>query len=304
MPIENSKAQEIKRLTTPLTFKDSHAYDDNGNKINCVETINDVRYILEPKEGILSDDEILKYAPKSKAASKVRLKRGLGNSSDVLLIHDSLPWVLGSFYIILACVSVPVFFSGNRFGMLLILILVIIPLIYLYRIFNLNSYIGVQENKPASVKPQENVQRTIESPFSESVSDFGVGSLKRYEKEINNLKVLFDVKESAVRDLIEKRFAPPQITYDKFIAIIDSSHKLFYKQADAASNIINLAAEDTPRVQGEIENKISAMHTIIDQIEKLTNELVINISNETGSDDDVKGLLDDMESLIDSVKEY
>ena len=75
MPIENSKAQEIKRLTTPLTFKNSHAYDNDGNMVNCVETINDVRYILEPKEGILSDDEILKYAPKSKAASKVRLER-------------------------------------------------------------------------------------------------------------------------------------------------------------------------------------------------------------------------------------
>lgn len=74
MPIENSKAHEIKRLTTPLTFKNSKAYDDEGNIINCVETLYDVRYILEPRKGILSDDEILKYAPKSKAASEIRLK--------------------------------------------------------------------------------------------------------------------------------------------------------------------------------------------------------------------------------------
>ena len=47
MPIGNPKASEIKRLTTPLTFKNSRAYDDNGNIINCIETINDVRYVLE-----------------------------------------------------------------------------------------------------------------------------------------------------------------------------------------------------------------------------------------------------------------
>ena len=101
-----------------------------------------------------------------------------------------------------------------------------------------------------------------------------------------------------------ERDLPPQLTYDKFISIIDSSHKLFYKQVDSATNIINLAAEDTPRVRNEIQAKIDAMHTIIDQIEKLTNELVINISNESDSDEDVKNLLDDMENLIGSVKEY
>ena len=115
---------------------------------------------------------------------------------------------------------------------------------------------------------------------------------------------MFEVKEEVVRDLIEKRFAPPQLTYDKFINIVDSAHKLFYRQADAASSIINLAAEDTPRVQDEIESKISSMNTIIDQIERLTNELVINISNETGASEDVANLLDDMENLIDSVKDY
>ena len=111
MPIENSKASEIKRLATPLTFKNSKAYDSEGNVIKCIETINDVRYIIEPREGILTEDEILQYAPKSKAASKIRLKRGLGNNNDVLLVHESLPWILGIFYMILICIAVPVFFS-------------------------------------------------------------------------------------------------------------------------------------------------------------------------------------------------
>lgn len=300
MPIENSKAHEIKRLTTPLTFKNSKAYDGEGNIINCIETINDVRYILEPKKGIFSDDEILQYAPKSKAASQIRLKRGIGNSSDVLLTHQSLPWISGLYYVTLLCISFPVIFGANKYAMLLILILFIIPLIYMYRVFNLNTYNNKEikkQLKPTTEKTEVNVPQP-------EIQNSGVESLKKYEKEINNLKILFEVKEEVVRELIEKRFSPPQITYDKFIAIVDSAHKLFYKQADSATNIINLAAEDTPRVQDEIESKISAMHTIIDQIEKLTNELVINISNEDNSNDDVKNLLDDMENLIDSVKEY
>ena len=300
MPIENSKASEIKRLATPLTFKNSKAYDSEGNVIKCIETINDVRYIIEPREGILTEDEILQYAPKSKAASKIRLKRGLGNNNDVLLVHESLPWILSIFYMILICIAVPVFFSGNRLVMLLLLVLFIVPLIYLYRIFNLNAYQNTAKRRfiPKSKRKETVVQ---EEPV---VEDIGVESLKRYEKKVNNLKVVFEVKEEVVRDLIEKRFAPPQLTYDKFINIVDSAHKLFYRQADAASSIINLAAEDTPRVQDEIESKISSMNTIIDQIERLTNELVINISNETGASEDVANLLDDMENLIDSVKDY
>jgi len=300
MPIENSKASEIKRLATPLTFKNSKAYDSEGNVIKCIETINDVRYIIEPREGILTEDEILQYAPKSKVASKIRLKRGLGNNNDVLLVHESLPWILGIFYMILICIAVPVFFSGNRLVMLLLLVLFIVPLIYLYRIFNLNAYQNTSKRRfiPKSKREETVVQ---EEPV---VDDIGVESLKRYEKKVNNLKVVFEVKEEVVRDLIEKRFAPPQLTYDKFINIVDSAHKLFYRQADAASSIINLAAEDTPRVQDEIESKISSMNTIIDQIERLTNELVINIINETGASEDVANLLDDMENLIDSVKDY
>ena len=118
------------------------------------------------------------------------------------------------------------------------------------------------------------------------------------------MNVLFNVREEVVRELIEKRFEPPQITYDKFISSIDHCHKLFYVQSDAAQNIINLAAEDTPRVQEEIKGKIDAMKKIINQIEDLTNELVINISSSNESTDEVKNLLDDMEDLIESVKDY
>lgn len=300
MTMQTPKPNEIKRLTTPLTFKDCKAYDKEGKLIRCTETLSDVRFILEPKEHFLNDDEILQYAPQSKAASMVRLKRGFGGISDVLVIHESLPWILAVYYVFLICIAIPIAYVKNVFAMYAVLVLIILPLLYLYYIFNLNRYSENYAEK--QVKKSRNVENTtITSPSEEF---HGIDSLKKYEKQTHELKVLFDVKEGVVRDLIAKRFEPPQITYDKFISSIDSCHKLFCRQSDAAEKIIKLAAEDTPRVQSELESKIGIMRRIISQVEDLTNELVINISSSDKSADEVSNLLDDMEELIDSVKEY
>lgn len=299
------KAQEIKRLTTPLTFKNSKAYDCDGNPISCVETLSEVKFIIEPKEGILTEDEIMQYAPDSKAAAKIRLKRGLGNMEDVLLVHESLPWIYGLIYVVLIGFALPAVYTRNTIMMVFLLILFILPLAYAYYIFNLKSY----EYKPKKVQtmPKKDIPKKAEKTQTAEetvVENSSVESLKGYEREVNNLKVLFDVKEGVVKDLIAKRFEPPQITYDKFIAMVDSCHKLFYSQVDGALSIIELAAEDSPRIRDELDNKIGNMKTIINQIEDLTNELVINISSDDQSESEVEVLLDDMENLIESVKEY
>ncbi len=302
MSVETPKSGEIKRLTTPLKFKDLKAYDSKGNLLKCSETLSDVRFIVEPRPHFLNDDEVLQYAPESKTASAIRLKRGIGTNQDVLLIHESLPWILGLFYTVLICITVPISISKNLIAMYVLLVLFILPLLYLYYIFNLKNYAKSAIKKEAK-QTVENKEKTVPKAHDESESE-GLPSLKAYEKEVNNLNVLFNVKEEVVRDLIEKRFEPPQITYDKFISAIDSCHKLFCTQSDAALNIIRLAAEDTPRVQSEIKTKIDAMKRIISQIEELTNELVINISSSDESTEDVNNLLDDMENLIGSVKDY
>ncbi len=296
MTIETPKSSEIKRLTTPLKFKDSKAYDSSGNLIKYSETLSDVRLIVEPKENVLSDDEILQFAPMSKAASRVRLKRGFGNVQDILYIHEPIPWIIGLYYVILICIAIPVFYANMTTLMYVLLILSIVPLVYLYHIFRLNTYQQVDKDNNVDIHQTQN---KIDAKHSN-----GVESLKVYEKDINNLKVLFDVKQEVARELIKKRFEPPQITYDKFIATIDKSEELFNKQAEAASNIVNLAAEDTPRIQNELKSKIDAMKTIINQIEDLINELVINISASEQSSEDVKTLLEDMENLTTSVKDY
>lgn len=296
MSNENSKIHEIRRLTTPITFKDSKAYDSDGNRVDCVETLSEIKYIIEPKAGLLSDDEVLQYAPDSSCASRIKLRRGLGDISDILSINNSLIGILCVYYIALICVFIPFYYWGNKIVMFVILILSVLPLAYLYKSVNSKGPTRIQAKKPQKAASQSN-PTTIPK-------NMGLESLKRYEKELNNLKVLYDVKEEVVKDLIEKSFTPPQITYDRFINVVDSSHKLFYNQYDSALNIINLAAEDTPRIEGELESKIGNMKAIIDQIEDLINELVINLSSDDQTSEEVKNLLEEMENLVGSVKEY
>ena len=167
MSIETPKANEIKRLTTPLTFKDFKAYDSNGKLLKCSETLSDVRFIVEPKENLLNDNEILQFAPESKSASKIRLNRGIGDFQDVLLIHESLPWILGLFYVILICIAMPITFSKNIVGMYFVLVLFILPLLYLYYIFNLKKYAinnrkEISQEKKTKVETQPN-QNTVQN---------------------------------------------------------------------------------------------------------------------------------------------
>jgi len=298
-----TKAQEIKRLTTPLTFKDSKAYDCEGKLISCVETLSEIKYIVEPREGILSDDEIMQYAPESKAASQIRLKRGFGDLSDMLLVHESLPWLLGLYYVILLSISLPILFNRNLFFSVIILVLFIVPVLYAYRAFNLKTY-RPKDTAESQKRDTSKADKGDEKVTVDIDEEMHLESLKQYEVEINNLKVLFEVKEDVARQLVAKKFKPPQITYDRFILMIDKCNDLFYSQADTALNIIKLAAEDTPRIRKEVENKIDSMKRIIDQIEDLTNELVINISTDSDSKQEVQVLLDDMEDLIGSVKDY
>lgn len=264
MPNEMPKAREIKRLTTPLSFKNSKAYDNEGNRVNCVEKLSEIKYVIEPKSGILTDDEVLRYAPESKQASIIKLQRGVGGISDILAANNSMPWILGLYYFVIICVAIPFSYWGRKTYLFILLIFSILPLIYLYKLTRPNSYAKIETKKQEKIVSKS--KPTNPMPIRQST---GIESLKKYEKEVNNLKVLYDVKEKIVKDLIEKRFAPPQLTYDKFMSIIDSCHKLFYSQNDAALNIINLAAEDTPRIQSELESKIDNMETIIDQIENL-----------------------------------
>ena len=180
---ENTKAREIKRLTTPLTINDSKAYDSEGRIVKCVETLSDVRYVMEPKEGILTDDEIMRYAPDSKAATRIRLKRGFGKMEDVLLVHESLPWIFGLYYIILISIALPMIAVKNTIILIVLLILFILPLVYSYYIFNLKSY-KTKSRLPKRETPKVSKQTEI---AKEKEIPTKLSSLKEYEDEVKRI---------------------------------------------------------------------------------------------------------------------
>ena len=123
-----------------------------------------------------------------------------------------------------------------------------------------------------------------------------------YVTQLDELNSKFKSKEKSARNLIEKRFEPPQLTYTRFIGGVDKSAELFKRQSDSAYTMINLATEYSPRIAGEIESKIDILKSIIEKLDNLTNELVL--SDDASKKEDVEGVISEMDDLIDSVKDY
>ncbi len=78
--MENIRKEEIDRLINPNIGYNSHI--DTNTFFN--------GWVKEPIEGILTDTEILKYAPKSKAAAKIRIEKGEANTSDKIMNNGYL----------------------------------------------------------------------------------------------------------------------------------------------------------------------------------------------------------------------
>lgn len=274
---DSLKENEIQRLI-----------NSNGNK--------------EPVKWILSDEEILKYAGNSKTAALIRLENGSDDFSDKWRLHKR------NIIIIYAILFIPTLLryglwsaQGNRnlLPELLILVLILInyPLYFLY----IKDYSKV---KKVSINQKEKCE-IIDETKIDTENNNAIESLNVYKTQINDLKSLYEVKEKIAKELIEKRFEPPQLTYDKFTSSVDSCTELFNKQVNVSLNIINLANEHTSEIDYEIETRINILKSIIEKIDSLTNALVINISQTQSEEDEtVNNLLDDMEKLIKSIKDY
>ena len=125
-----------------------------------------------------------------------------------------------------------------------------------------------------------------------------------YKSEINDLKKEFDQKNNHVKELVEKRFTKSQITYDRFMSIIENSEELFNSQASYALEMIDLTPEYTEKIDEELQKKIDILRSIIKKTDALSDELIINMTTETGSDIEMNNHFEDMEHLTGSIKDY
>ena len=182
-----SKDHEIMRLSSQLKVVDSKAYDIDGNAVNCIETLSGLSYTIEPNEGVLSDDEILKYAPESKAAAKLRIKREIADIDDFNLAYNSLTWKLASYYIVMLMILPPILYIRNALLIIIVLILMILPIYFIRNVLKIRTNIKLRgfNNNHSSITTN-------------------VSSLVKYETEIIELKEEFLNKKTNVEDLIER----------------------------------------------------------------------------------------------------
>ena len=153
-------------------------------------------------------------------------------------------------------------------------------------------------------EPVAEVLKNEPANIEENNGGFNVPKFNNYSHQINNLKDEFNNKDEKARQLVEKAFQPPQLTYDNFISYLDKSKNLFNDQIDVIETIFDLATEDSNRLDEEIEGRINILKLIIEKIDLLNNELVLFIGKSKSDDEDINYLLDEMESLINSVKNY
>ncbi len=162
--------------------------------------------------------------------------------------------------------------------------------------------------KPFTPQPEREISRPKQIPKSKPVVEKPIDApvdvelYSGYKNQIERLVEEYNVKEKHTRDLIAKRFEPPQLTYTRFIGVVDKSTQMFTHQADSALTMINLANEYSVKIEEEIKSKISIMKDITSKLDDLTNELVLTIDK--SDDEDINNLFDDMSNLIKSVSDY
>ena len=153
------------------------------------------------------------------------------------------------------------------------------------------------------------IPKPIESPkIEESIVDNAgaeiIPEFQSYNTQINDLKKEFDQKEDNLIGLINKRFNPEELTYDRFISVIKNCRKLFDHQANSALSIIHLAPEYSERLDESVKDKISTLERIIKEMNNLIEEFIIHDGSDEQSKEDLNELFSNMDSLINSVKDY
>lgn len=123
-----------------------------------------------------------------------------------------------------------------------------------------------------------------------------------YEAKIKKIEQEYDSKQVKAKELVDKLFDPSHMSYSKFASAIEKSNQLFANQLKITQKMMELDSSDV--VNRQIEDKINVLNAFVDKMEDLINELVIQLSSNKHDNDDINNLFNDMDDLIDSVKDY
>ena len=160
----------------------------------------------------------------------------------------------------------------------------------------------------ADVKPNNTFNTTTSNTTSTTTtatSNATSQNYSYYKKQVEDLKKTYETKEEKVLELLEKKFPNGQMTYGRFRGEVDVCRVNFFKEAEAAENMINLSDGYSEKIADALKEKISTLQSIVAKMNDLQSELIISISNgDEGSDEEIDNLIREMNDLIDSVKDY
>lgn len=150
-----------------------------------------------------------------------------------------------------------------------------------------------------------NTTSTTSSTAATTATSASSQNYSYYKKQVEDLKKTYETKEEKVLELLEKKFPNGQMTYGRFRGEVDVCRVNFFKEAEAAENMINLSDGYSEKIADALNEKISTLQSIVAKMNDLQSELIISISNgDDGSDEEIDNLIKEMNDLIDSVKDY
>ena len=168
---------------------------------------------------------------------------------------------------------------------------------------------GAKLDDVVKVKKTTAPKDTPKNTYSSSTSTNKTATIKQdytfYKNRVKSLRETYETKEAKVMELLEKKFPAGQISYYRFKDEVDNCRVSFFKEADSAQSMIDLSDEYSDKIASELKNKIKTLESIIGKLNDLQSELIISISNANDDgDEEIKNLIDEMNDLIDSVKDY
>lgn len=180
------------------------------------------------------------------------------------------------------------------------LLVLIVGSVIHYRFYNNDEKQSNPIKKEPEVKTITNKQKKIKTSKIHKVKNNSI--FISYEKKLLELKSNFIIKQDTARELIEKRFPSPQITNNKFNSIVDECGEIFDEKYEVILTIIKSSNEYSSKLDDEINTNIDVLIEINNKLDKLTNELLINMSETKNNN--VNKLFDEVDMLIDSIKDY
>ena len=160
----------------------------------------------------------------------------------------------------------------------------------------------------ADVKPNNTFNNSTSNTTSTTTTTTSNNTSQNYsyyKKQVEDLKKTYETKEEKVLELLEKKFPNGQMTYGRFRGEVDVCRVNFFKEAEAAENMINLSDGYSEKIADALKEKISTLQSIVAKMNDLQSELIISISNgDDGSNEEIDNLIKEMNDLIDSVKDY